>query len=135
MKKRSFKGGIFTFDLCIAIIVFIFIIYYSYLVINSLKEKIDDERKEIMKYKLYLISEKLVKRDIARTDGKVTYSNLFENKNINASKYREFVNYMHISSEFFNMEDGNPESCTDLYCIERLMVVGDEIKAIRICIC
>jgi len=131
---KSLKGGIFTIDFCIALIILIFLIYYSLLIINSITEKILEEKREIMKYKLFLISERIIKRDLAKTDGKITYSNRFEYKPVNFSKYMDLgINYIEINSSFFSMKEGI-NKCTDFYCIERL-VIKNEVEKIKICIC
>jgi hypothetical protein len=133
MKKKLYRGGIFTFDFCIVLIIFIFLVYYSLLIINSIKEKILEEKREITKYKLYQVSERIVKRDLAKTDGKITYSNLFEEKNLNFSSYKELgINYLEVNSNLFNFKEG--KECTEIYCIERL-VIKDGIKKVKICIC
>ncbi|MEM2174401.1 MAG: hypothetical protein QXI58_02080 [Candidatus Micrarchaeia archaeon] len=128
MKRKLFKG-IFTIDLCIAIIILLFIIYYSLLIFDSIYKKFSEEKKEIDKIKLFVYSEKLVKRKVK--EDKLAYMNEIDKDNLTNEMEKDMENFGFNYLKINEVEIGKKKE--NVYCIERLVIENGEIKKLQIC--
>lgn len=140
------RGGFATFDMIFAALVVLFIVY-TYLMINDalVQQTLIEQKHAAGLARTLLLSERIVKLDLAKTESPLIYANVIsEVKSDAAAEYaREFnVDYLSISltsaSYSEQSTEGNP-ALDEKYCIRRVVLIpatqglSQEVGALDIC--
>ena len=126
--KGNTKKGIYTFDLLFAVLVIFIIFYIEMLILTEINDKLISDNKEFAgKTKAFLISEKLITRDLVYSDTQSYQNYLDPNKlsNTNITKYlKDFrISAINISSSFSTaISEGNFNK-PNTYCYTRIVLV------------
>jgi len=140
------RKGIYTFDLLFAILVVLLMFYFATIIITEFRDAISLEAKEFSgQTKAFLISEKLITRDLAISDTQ-TYQNYIDSGKMNLINTTKYLTDFEISSInvtllFSNSPNHISEGQfdkTNTYCYTRIVLVSGLISnnpgIIRACI-
>jgi len=138
--------GVYSFDLLIAILILLLMFYFSLITITKFRDEIQITFSEFDgKSKAFLISEKLISRDLALSDIQ-TYQNLVLPHKLpilNATKYiQDFeLDSINITLRYADVTASISEASStssNIYCYNRIVLVKSEATEspgiVRVCI-
>lgn len=143
---ENMQNGFATFDMIFAAIVVLFILYV-YLAINDaiVRETLFEQRHAAGLLRTVLLSERLVKLDLAKEEGPIKYANVISGvKNDVAEQYvDEFgVTYVSISLSpalLDNHSEAGSPAVAEKYCIRRIVLIPgglgqpEKVGALDVC--
>lgn len=135
---NSHKGMI-TFDVLFAVIVIIFIFFFSFLILSEIQKSIEfEQRRALGNTKVFLLSSKLVKRDLAHSDGENSYTNVISsNVDVKLEEYLSDFNASAVSIKIdLNIFSIGNFSETEKFCMQRVVYILDkqEVGFLGVCL-
>lgn len=142
-KKQNSCKGIYTFDLLVAVLTLLIMFYFGTIYSAEFRDGIHLISSEFSgKSKAFLISEKLITRDIAFSNTQ-TYQNYVDPglwQKINTTKYlQDFeLNAINITSSFSASASEGIFVDGDIFCYTRIVLVkellSNKLRTIKVCI-
>ncbi|MFH1286108.1 MAG: hypothetical protein ABIH99_06015 [Candidatus Micrarchaeota archaeon] len=135
------KGGLITFDVFLAAVTVLFILYFGFVILNVLVSRSALAREELtLERKLFIASDRLVKVELAKSDGTQIYahelnSTEFENYNIESMRKSLALNALSVilTSSSYSHFIGNSSGER---CATRVVYITDknEVGKLEICV-
>ncbi|MEM2974074.1 MAG: hypothetical protein QW112_00385 [Candidatus Micrarchaeia archaeon] len=141
MERYSARGGIYTFDLLLAVLIVLLIFHFGVMVVSAIADDILIKYKELRgDSKAFLLSEKII-RDMSsskfRTSQNIVDSNKWTTLNVTEYTQNFKIGAMRLDSSFSEpIINGNLNTDTDIYCYTRLILLGSSRRPgiMRVCI-
>jgi hypothetical protein len=138
------RGGVYTFDLLFAVLIVLIMFYFATVATVEFQNSIFSTYNEFRgSNKVFLISEKIITRDITIFDSKNSYQNYIDPAKwvgINSTEYiQDFkISGINISSSFSNSISEGSFNKSNTYCFTRIVLVKglliDSPGVVRICL-
>ena len=140
MEYRKHRRGFFTYDLLFAFLTIVITLFFMFSIINSISSVLSRQQNEEKSMKLLLLSDQLVRRDLAAVEGGNAFANKISSDPLqtDTSKYMQDYNVSSVSLSFASSSqpssNKNASESTVRMCIDRIILLNEGAGVLRVCI-
>lgn len=142
MEYRRHRRGFFTYDLLFAFLTLVVTLFFLFSIINSISFALAKQQNEETSMKLLLLSDQLVRRDMAVTKNGNVFSNelSIDSMRKDLSGYLQDYNVSSVTLSFdsdtYSFSGIETAAASERVCVGRIVLLSDynEAGVLRVCI-